>query len=156
MRPARKGPENLVRHALTDVAGSFNEAGPQGAGKPLRRWRRRVLTAPAFNEAGPQGAGKRRLLDAATSEEIPSMRPARKGPENAEEKKPASAVCRTFNEAGPQGAGKPRAAGKVAGEQPVPSMRPARKGPENGWMIWPSGSVGGTFNEAGPQGAGKH
>ena len=35
MRPARKGPENrAVRAAGLPSASSFNEAGPQGAGKP--------------------------------------------------------------------------------------------------------------------------
>ena len=35
MRPARKGPENRKRPAnLTERTLSFNEAGPQGAGKP--------------------------------------------------------------------------------------------------------------------------
>ena len=59
MRPARKGPENQpssFRFASTRFR--FNEAGPQGAGKP------RVNSTPlrgfisSFNEAGPQGAGK--------------------------------------------------------------------------------------------------
>ena len=35
MRPARKGPENHADAAdLMPVTPSFNEAGPQGAGKP--------------------------------------------------------------------------------------------------------------------------
>ena len=38
MRPARKGPENLsrARAMKTRDTLSFNEAGPQGAGKPVR------------------------------------------------------------------------------------------------------------------------
>ena len=37
MRPARKGPENLPLPGLPGgAAGGFNEAGPQGAGKPER------------------------------------------------------------------------------------------------------------------------
>ena len=36
MRPARKGPENLVLSKRGPfVVDGFNEAGPQGAGKPL-------------------------------------------------------------------------------------------------------------------------
>ena len=59
MRPARKGPENPApaRPALR-VAGRFNEAGPQGAGKPGRQDRMR------------------------RDKRLASMRPARKGPEN--------------------------------------------------------------------------
>ena len=35
MRPARKGPENLTNEIDGEVLGErFNEAGPQGAGKP--------------------------------------------------------------------------------------------------------------------------
>ena len=36
MRPARKGPENLKLHGvrLAELRAGFNEAGPQGAGKP--------------------------------------------------------------------------------------------------------------------------
>ena len=59
MRPARKGPENPRPGARPRPrAGSFNEAGPQGAGKPNGA-RMFMITA----------------MDA-------SMRPARKGPEN--------------------------------------------------------------------------
>ena len=59
MRPARKGPENLGRALSTRGAyGSFNEAGPQGAGKPYEF----AKSGIRFNAA--------------------SMRPARKGPEN--------------------------------------------------------------------------
>ena len=37
MRPARKGPENPTRARLRRFGPlSFNEAGPQGAGKPER------------------------------------------------------------------------------------------------------------------------
>ena len=36
MRPARKGPENHVNPATSStIQGGFNEAGPQGAGKPI-------------------------------------------------------------------------------------------------------------------------
>ena len=49
MRPARKGPENLPSNATEPPTSSrnFNEAGPQGAGKPNRcrvgrRWLRRL------------------------------------------------------------------------------------------------------------------
>ena len=83
MRPARKGPEN--RRSERRMKGrdcAFNEAGPQGAGKhppPPREPR----SQPAFNEAGPQGAGKPlRLRDGVEGSGRPSMRPARKGPEN--------------------------------------------------------------------------
>ena len=65
------------------MARSFNEAGPQGAGKPSRR-RPSPDDRCRFNEAGPQGAGK--------------PRPDRK--------KFVSPLF-SFNEAGPQGAGKP-------------------------------------------------
>ena len=59
MRPARKGPEN-----------------------PRRRRRCRCGSA-SFNEAGPQGAGKpRSTAGATTAPAVASMRPARKGPEN--------------------------------------------------------------------------
>ena len=59
MRPARKGPENrasCICHATLPTR--FNEAGPQGAGKPAARALPRDGRLPA------------------------SMRPARKGPEN--------------------------------------------------------------------------
>ena len=63
-----------------------------------------------FNEAGPQGAGKPQVrgLEPAAEGGLASMRPARKGPENLS----ASATTGSrsssgFNEAGPQGAGKP-------------------------------------------------
>ena len=59
MRPARKGPENLShRSSAAEAASGFNEAGPQGAGKPA--------------------GGLLDLQQAAAA----SMRPARKGPEN--------------------------------------------------------------------------
>ena len=59
MRPARKGPENRDPDAPpTRTPTGFNEAGPQGAGKPR--------ASRHATRAGP----------------IASMRPARKGPEN--------------------------------------------------------------------------
>ena len=58
MRPARKGPEN--------VGASIHAIGG----------------APSFNEAGPQGAGKRVPAGVVRASGHPSMRPARKGPEN--------------------------------------------------------------------------
>ena len=82
MRPARKGPENIW-HGSSGGAGrpAFNEAGPQGAGK-RRRGRRTARQGRAFNEAGPQGAGKLERAERAAHTARPSMRPARKGPEN--------------------------------------------------------------------------
>ena len=45
MRPARKGPENLALRGAGRPAGHrFNEAGPQGAGKPLRAGSRSAET----------------------------------------------------------------------------------------------------------------
>ena len=84
MRPARKGPENpqvlLGRQAMS---AAFNEAGPQGAGKRPRAVSRRTSAWISFNEAGPQGAGKRRRRPGDVEGNAqPSMRPARKGPEN--------------------------------------------------------------------------
>ena len=107
MRPARKGPENTIfGKSRTVDNGCFNEAGPQGAGKPAKL-RASCDCPPRFNEAGPQGAGKRItfciLFGGGVSA---SMRPARKGPENANRNA--------------RGAGAEKA-----------SMRPARKGPEN-------------------------
>ena len=133
MRPARKGPENPCVPAGSGMARAcFNEAGPQGAGKP----RRRRETTPAARPA--------------------SMRPARKGPENRAPAGSAAGTSPRFNEAGPQGAGKPPAAlrrrrpdgagfneaGPQGAGKPwsiwrrwpnavIASMRPARKGPEN-------------------------
>ena len=85
MRPARKGPENPVPRPGIDAGRvlRFNEAGPQGAGKPAAAAERRVADHHA------------------------SMRPARKGPENPILNGPASDASYRFNEAGPQGAGKP-------------------------------------------------
>ena len=85
MRPARKGPENPGPSPRASIRGgtSFNEAGPQGAGKPPRFPSPPPGQAPGFNEAGPQGAGKPQ------------------GPIQEVEQ------VRRFNEAGPQGAGKP-------------------------------------------------
>ena len=58
MRPARKGPENAGwPSARRRSTCSFNEAGPQGAGKRAPTTATRSRGAP-FNEAGPQGAGK--------------------------------------------------------------------------------------------------
>ena len=60
MRPARKGPENMWLWWWIGREGlGFNEAGPQGAGKP----------------ADHRRPGVRRR--------VASMRPARKGPENS-------------------------------------------------------------------------
>ena len=85
MRPARKGPENGV--ALADRRerrlasmrparkGPENAAGPPGpGGRP-----------PRFNEAGPQGAGKPAGAALGRPAAAASMRPARKGPENVED-----------------------------------------------------------------------
>ena len=59
MRPARKGPENLDEPLVSPHRRlGFNEAGPQGAGKPLESERLYALRSCGFNEAGPQGAGK--------------------------------------------------------------------------------------------------
>ena len=59
MRPARKGPENRLQHRPPHHRGNrFNEAGPQGAGKPAK------------------------VQFMALEREQASMRPARKGPEN--------------------------------------------------------------------------
>ena len=60
MRPARKGPENPGRSHGTRylVDASFNEAGPQGAGKPVALPSAARVPLACFNEAGPQGAGK--------------------------------------------------------------------------------------------------
>ena len=86
MRPARKGPENRRRDGLADRRDCrFNEAGPQGAGKPRFRLVRVVEPLAA------------------------SMRPARKGPENQQTKIGHTKQATRFNEAGPQGAGKPSA-----------------------------------------------
>ena len=86
MRPARKGPENPTSASSSlPPPMRFNEAGPQGAGKPSGCTRGGSETRGRFNEAGPQGAGKPRG-------ESTSMMSVRGG----------------FNEAGPQGAGKPR------------------------------------------------
>ena len=133
MRPARKGPENHTGHRRSSYATvRFNEAGPQGAGKPGGHQIRSPSADRCFNEAGPQGAGK--------------PRPYRS---------PRLVTSRCFNEAGPQGAGKPS-------EQPGnralfsgASMRPARKGPENRRRARWRARPGARFNEAGPQGAGK-
>ena len=66
MRPARKGPENAKRLDWRQRREPFNEAGPQGAGKP---------DAPRL----------------AMPASIPSMRPARKGPENSQGSSSAAA-----------------------------------------------------------------
>ena len=59
MRPARKGPENLCRPAARGWRSRcFNEAGPQGAGKPSVSTYIAGSGDVCFNEAGPQGAGK--------------------------------------------------------------------------------------------------
>ena len=89
MRPARKGPEN-VRVSRFDrlFRGRFNEAGPQGAGKPAAG-RRTSPGSGRFNEAGPQGAGKLPALRARIEvQRHASMRPARKGPENTNWNRP--------------------------------------------------------------------
>ena len=132
MRPARKGPENL-RRLQVDVPypESFNEAGPQGAGKPLpvgndhaRRARASMRPARKGPENPVTRKARRQLPEQA------SMRPARKGPENLSSNHANVAIVNA-------------------------SMRPARKGPENRrgggcGRAWLEG-----FNEAGPQGAGK-
>ena len=83
MRPARKGPENVGARAREDAEiMPFNEAGPQGAGKPI--W---------------SSNSRMRVMS-------PSMRPARKGPENQLQPFLLDSPPVAFNEAGPQGAGK--------------------------------------------------
>ena len=58
MRPARKGPENRgTTQCDPPPAPGFNEAGPQGAGKPSA-FLSLLVPVVCFNEAGPQGAGK--------------------------------------------------------------------------------------------------
>ena len=83
MRPARKGPENdTARCPSRRRRGRFNEAGPQGAGKPRlpaaaergRRASMRPARKGPENEGGREGRERRHAA---------SMRPARKGPENA-------------------------------------------------------------------------
>ena len=110
MRPARKGPENR-RHCSGHrrECCRFNEAGPQGAGKPSTGLGAHAPHLLGFNEAGPQGAGKPR----------------------SEQKYIACTRTLCFNEAGPQGAGKPSQGLHEAEEAIKASMRPARKGPEN-------------------------
>ena len=84
MRPARKGPENLNRYIYGHPAMlRFNEAGPQGAGKPAVRASIASGCSFSFNEAGPQGAGKLEVVGLPAVAAFASMRPARKGPENA-------------------------------------------------------------------------
>ena len=133
MRPARKGPENRVTLlSPTSEEVTFNEAGPQGAGKPTLEYRKlRAAQLPSMRPArkGPENhcAGRHR----AGAPRRPSMRPARKGPENLVHR-PADAV-----------------------EHGRPSMRPARKGPENRCSTSRTTAATSAFNEAGPQGAGK-
>ena len=84
MRPARKGPENPRAGSSRSRRRSwlFNEAGPQGAGKPAARLFAHDEIID-FNEAGPQGAGKPHPGGIrGRTRTITSMRPARKGPEN--------------------------------------------------------------------------
>ena len=157
MRPARKGPENPQRRIWPPGKGlGFNEAGPQGAGKPSA------------------------ALSAARYESRASMRPARKGPENRSTSGMNGRAGSGFNEAGPQGAGKPVAVARVVPPGALASMRPARKGPENrrtgdvssagreasmrparkgpenhGRTRRRTARGRACFNEAGPQGAGK-
>ena len=85
MRPARKGPENRrPANGMWRAKRGFNEAGPQGAGKPPGKEANSENPRVGFNEAGPQGAGK------------PALSAGGRDSSNR------------FNEAGPQGAGKPR------------------------------------------------
>ena len=68
MRPARKGPENRrERGGSHGSSMSFNEAGPQGAGKPRCVHHPLALVPVGFNEAGPQGAGKPIIRNERTS-----------------------------------------------------------------------------------------
>ena len=108
MRPARKGPENPQNLCQNRARrGCFNEAGPQGAGKLVSAVLTRGIGLSRFNEAGPQGAGKPDGFPLSLPQpDRASMRPARKGPENAKD-------------------------GAQAGAGASASMRPARKGPEN-------------------------
>ena len=155
MRPARKGPENLLGDQVGEARGiaSMRPArkGPENGG----RTRRNEGVVTGFNEAGPQGAGKHRTEGTERSPQRASMRPARKGPENAcysaepecdvhasmrparkgpENGRPLTGrplMPASFNEAGPQGAGKRTPATGSSRRQHGASMRPARKGPEN-------------------------
>ena len=115
MRPARKGPENDLGAVANVIPRyTFNEAGPQGAGKRYRGGVRGGGDMKAFNEAGPQGAGKHAGRPHGPARPAPSMRPARKGPENGGLGGAAAGAAIAFNEAGPQGAGKP---GRQHGQQ---------------------------------------
>ena len=109
MRPARKGPENLAaRTEHLDAAVRFNEAGPQGAGKPIEFFAGGDLSARASMRPARKGPENPPVAPRHVGAPRPaSMRPARKGPEN---RLPAGVV---------------RMATRAA------SMRPARKGPEN-------------------------
>ena len=131
MRPARKGPENALACGRGRGAPmGFNEAGPQGAGKPDLE-----VTMPSGPGASMRPARKgpenRHRLAGKGVELGASMRPARKGPENPGERRMGRRGDRRFNEAGPQGAGKP------------------------GCRCTGPGAPSACFNEAGPQGAGK-
>ena len=83
MRPARKGPENVVRDltSMSERAG-FNEAGPQGAGKRRRRAVAEPHLAHASMRPARKGPENGRSWPATAVAGHASMRPARKGPEN--------------------------------------------------------------------------
>ena len=157
MRPARKGPENDY-FGISPCGGrrGFNEAGPQGAGKPASPRRAFAGGGARFNEAGPQGAGKhRRFRGVPPILGHASMRPARKGPENgAMRVMPRLVISASMRPArkGPENV----VQGQKSCRLSCASMRPARKGPEN--IVAMSSAARGLrgFNEAGPQGAGKH
>ena len=110
MRPARKGPENLGRNGreVSELRG-FNEAGPQGAGKPRAQIRRMGVDPDASMRPARKGPENQASRPPAARRPDASMRPARKGPENRESECDSCHSILRFNEAGPQGAGKPPA-----------------------------------------------
>ena len=86
MRPARKGPENREQVGEQDArlaGGASMRPARKGPENRAPRFRGGAGRGRRFNEAGPQGAGKppgqRRAADRVAAA---SMRPARKGPEN--------------------------------------------------------------------------
>ena len=119
MRPARKGPENHINRNASDSSyARFNEAGPQGAGKPAAGRRPRARSDGASMRParkGPENPGLQ--VETTLQLEAASMRPARKGPEN------------------------PATSGINANTLALASMRPARKGPENRFRCACSGKL---------------
>ena len=107
MRPARKGPENVVT------------------------WMGMCLSSPASMRPARKGPENRPSAGVGASAEQASMRPARKGPENSDYLAPRHEGRPRFNEAGPQGTGKFVEQAQRHLGAGAASMRPARKGPEN-------------------------